>query len=583
MSTDAAHADPAAAGEIEEVQKPFVLPELLSTGDMWGPPASADLGFDAPFSIYSKGERLVRLANWIEDKIVKGKGGKGKGATGAKGGQGGGGNFGSRGWGQRGGWGGEGGEGGEKPDRPGIDEEEKEWETANYDKGQAAPRRYTARGRGKGASMPRRQPGGGRGRGDKQKKKVDLRLGQLRYQHVHRLASVEPKSSWTALSSFNLPDLAKMNDLPTPSAPTDLRMCGDAFFYNNQFDRVAPRAPIALKDFQHKTFYSELASEDVNLREFAKKAPADQISIVATDIVLATLMAAPRSVMPWDIVIHRIGNLYFLDRREESTLELWTVNETANEPPPEDNKEEKTPEQRINCAPLLAEEATVVSQAFGQQVLNPSQKYRPQHLQKHPFAEDDEDPASMVYRYRQWQVRPGDNFVNGMDFNVIARCQADGCAGKGGSFMRAFALNEYQHGLSSWKTKLQTSQGAVMATEIKNNACKLAKWTCLSILGGCDIMKLGFVTRTNPAQREHHQILQVLQYPPRVFAQQIGLDQRNMWNVLQHIVKDVTKHRNESRSQQFVLLKDPNKSILRLYSVPDDEFDSGSDDSSSDS
>jgi hypothetical protein len=34
-------------------------------------------------------------------------------------------------------------------------------------------------------------------------------------------------------------------------------------------------------------------------------------------------------------------------------------------------------------------------------------------------------------------------------------------------------------------------RGAVLATELKNNSCKLAKWTAQSILAGADQMKLG--------------------------------------------------------------------------------------------
>lgn len=34
-------------------------------------------------------------------------------------------------------------------------------------------------------------------------------------------------------------------------------------------------------------------------------------------------------------------------------------------------------------------------------------------------------------------------------------------------------------------------RGAILATELKNNSAKLAKWTAQSILGGADVMKIG--------------------------------------------------------------------------------------------
>lgn len=49
-----------------------------------------------------------------------------------------------------------------------------------------------------------------------------------------------------------------------------------------------------------------------------------------------------------------------------------------------------------------------------------------------------------------------------------------------------------------WRQKLENQRGAVIATELKNNANKLAKWTVQSLLAGADQMKLGYVTRAHP-------------------------------------------------------------------------------------
>lgn len=43
----------------------------------------------------------------------------------------------------------------------------------------------------------------------------------------------------------------------------------------------------------------------------------------------------------------------------------------------------------------------------------------------------------------------------------------------------------------NWRTKLDTQRGAVIASELKNNSCKLAKWTVASILAGADLLKFG--------------------------------------------------------------------------------------------
>jgi len=43
----------------------------------------------------------------------------------------------------------------------------------------------------------------------------------------------------------------------------------------------------------------------------------------------------------------------------------------------------------------------------------------------------------------------------------------------------------------NWRQKIDTQRGAVLATELKNNSCRLARWTAQSLLAGADLMKLG--------------------------------------------------------------------------------------------
>ena len=51
--------------------------------------------------------------------------------------------------------------------------------------------------------------------------------------------------------------------------------------------------------------------------------------IYTTDAILAQLMAAPRSVFSWDIIIQKVNNMIFLDKREGSTFDFLTVSETG--------------------------------------------------------------------------------------------------------------------------------------------------------------------------------------------------------------------------------------------------------------
>lgn len=50
-----------------------------------------------------------------------------------------------------------------------------------------------------------------------------------------------------------------------------------------------------------------------------------------TDTILTTIMCASKSVYSWDVVVTRVGDKLFFDKREGSTIDLLTVNETAPE------------------------------------------------------------------------------------------------------------------------------------------------------------------------------------------------------------------------------------------------------------
>lgn len=82
----------------------------------------------------------------------------------------------------------------------------------------------------------------------------------------------------------------------------------------------------------------------------------------ATDAILATLMCCTRSVYSWDIIVQRVGNKLFFDKRDDSEFDLLSVSETATEPPQDEGNS-------INSPRNLALEATFINHNFSQQVL----------------------------------------------------------------------------------------------------------------------------------------------------------------------------------------------------------------------
>ncbi|VDP13249.1 unnamed protein product [Soboliphyme baturini] len=98
--------------------------------------------------------------------------------------------------------------------------------------------------------------------------------------------------------------------------------------------------------------------------------------------------------------------------------------------------------------------------------------------------------ARIVSRYRKWDL--GNGVV------LVCRCEHDGIMlGPNGEkqFLTIKAFNEWDSRFSGgieWRTKIDVQRGAVLATELKNNSCKLSKWTVQAILACSDYIKFGY-------------------------------------------------------------------------------------------
>ena len=207
------------------------------------------------------------------------------------------------------------------------------------------------------------------------------------------------------------------------------------------------------------------------------------------------------------------------------------------------------------------------TRSFTQQILR-SSKYRTKFDHPNPFFdEEDSDgmqPASVAFRYRKFDL--------GDDITIVARTELHGLAKdrkkadtskivtnisgnkkkkkkvvnpldvpEGDQYMTCYALNEYDPSYKeptrpgtaiNWREKLDNQSGAVLASELKNNSFKLAKWTAQSILAGASQMKVGFVSRKKPKNSYDHVILSTQSFRPQDFANQITLNQGTMWGIM---------------------------------------------------
>lgn len=62
----------------------------------------------------------------------------------------------------------------------------------------------------------------------------------------------------------------------------------------------------------------------------------------------------------------------------------------------------------------------------------------------------------------------------------------------------------------------------------------------------------------------------MLGYKPREFASQMNLNLNNGWAIVRTFVDMVMREEGDGK---FVLVKDPNKPTIRLYSVPRNTFE----------
>ncbi|XP_057310763.1 eukaryotic translation initiation factor 3 subunit D-like [Hydractinia symbiolongicarpus] len=393
----------------------------------------------------------------------------------------------------------------------------------------------------------------------KQQRKSQKNMHYRRYNdrqqtQKNRNASVVVRDSWKVVEEMDFPRLAKLK-LPDVPPPEDLYNAGAVEFYDKMYDRISTKNPKVLES-NSRTFHRVTTTDDPIIRKLTSKG-----NVFGTDAIISTLMCCTRSVHSWDIIVQRVGKKLFFDKRDDPNFDLLPVYETT---------QEELKEEGINSPYNLAVEATYINQNFSQQCLKKSESVKFEH--PNPFAEDKgEEVASVGYRYRRYTLGEG--------INLVIRCEHD-AALPNNQFLSIKALNEFDPRLAKidWRQKLDSQIGSVLATELKNNSNKMAKWTCNAILAGSALLKIGYVSRVAMHDTTRHVILSTQQFNPKSFAAQIALDMDNAWGILRVIVDTCLK----MPEGKYLLLRDPNKGVVRLYDIPDNTFESDEDSGSSD-
>lgn len=579
----------------------FALPNIAADDERWGPPVGPSAALELPeefrqipFAPFSKNDRIGRLADWNtagtnEDRnaanAVSGRSNRGSRSAQAS----------------------------AYPAATGANtfayfhgEDESSFSvvdnarSATARRGGASSAARGARGAAQAGSRPavgRTAPPAGpsmgrAGRGGRMQPMASQRGARRgggyrdweRTQRKAREASITVGPDWEQITEM---DFTRLNKLRMDvGAPEDVASYGTLYQYDRSYDRVSVKfeKPLQPRDRVH---YNPTTSDDPVIHQIAES-PENKAKVFITDSILALLMCASRSVYPWDLVITKTedGTIYF-DKRANGPFDFVTVNENATEPPMELNdpaqgaNPENNPRARINTPGALSLEATFVNENFGFQVCDESKTYK--FGKPNPFHTGDEEGklASCAYRYRRFNLSTNEEDPIEMVVRTELNAFVAGATAKKppSQLITVRTLNEFDSrapgagGAPDWRARLDQSRGAVVATEMKNNSFKLARFTVQSILAGADNMKVGYVTRVSPLDPYRHTILGTSWFKPRELATQMAYSLENGWGIVRTIV-DLVRGAQPGR---FVLVKDPNRPLIQFFRVPED-FDQHDDD-----
>jgi len=257
-------------------------------------------------------------------------------------------------------------------------------------------------------------------------------------------------------------------------------------------------------------------------------------------------------------VVRKEGGNIFFDKRPESKIDFLSVNENWNEI-------QQTDKDSVNHPTNLSREATLINHNFSQQVLSKEDSI--QYKEENPFLDGlgkGMVASSGAYHYRKFELE---------GIKLVARCTLNGFCKRQDKTLKMVvrALNEFDSKLSGyvdWRQKLEAQTGAVLATEMKNNSAKLARWTAELVLTGAEELRLGFVSRISPKDSYKHSILMTKRFEPTAFARSINVKISHLWGALKTIIDLV----NKQEDGNYLIMKDPNEAQLHLFDIGDEDF-----------
>jgi translation initiation factor 3 subunit D len=294
-----------------------------------------------------------------------------------------------------------------------------------------------------------------------------------------------------------------------------------------------------------KFFGNSSTCEDPKIREEFR----DKADVFITDKLLSVMMTMIFTSRPWHLKITKIGNKIFFDKMYNSQLDLTTVNESADVPPPD------VQDENINNFYNLSCEATLINEFLKEQVVS-SDEPNENVTEPNPFATDDnqDDFEKVAYTYRLWNIG---------DIAVLVRCQIHSYfvdESEAEQYVNIYALNEYNG--NNYKSTNNTPS-SLFKKEIGNNHLKVTKWGVQSYLAGVNWIKFAFVTRKKLNDNKHHLVTGFYETKLQELLNFTNFNSRMAWGIFKQIIEIIKAQPDGS----FILMKDlsTNKPLVKLF------------------
>jgi len=356
-------------------------------------------------------------------------------------------------------------------------------------------------------------------------------------------------------------------DLPPLPKATDMEVCGQLNLLNPRTYQMAScRTPTPVAKSQKLTFSVSTSDDPVmqRLADQIREEGTEKTVIFATDNIVAALMTAPRSVLPWGVSISRKDNLIFLDVTEGSMVNLLSVCENDGSAGMATQDSDS-----VNSPSNLWREASYVSDMYAQHVVSAATAGPAVSFEKPcPFLTEEDknekkEAAPVAYRYRRYALSETVDLVVRCELQAVQnRCTADTIDG---NLVEVCALNEWNPSSTAWKKEIDKRVGFVLASELKNNSCRMTRVTAKAFLSGANKVHVGFITRKSSTDNMNHVLLASMLYDTVTFASHLTVTARGLWGIADALFQLIVP----LPDGKYLLAKQDSSANLTLYATPE--------------